>query len=373
MDADANADRRHMTAALALAARGLGCAWPNPAVGCVIVRDGRIVGRGWTQKGGRPHAETEALRRAGDAARGATAYVSLEPCAHHGATPPCAAALIEAGIARCVAALRDPDPRVDGGGLAMLEAAGIAAECGVMEAEAAELNAGFALRVRAGRPLVAWKAATTLDGRIATHGGDSRWITGEAARRAGHMLRARYDAILIGAGTAVADDPELTCRIAGLEDRSPVRIVLDGRLRLPLTHRLVATARETPSWIVTLPADERDQEARRDAYIEAGVEVIEVTMDADGNPDLAEALAELAARGLTRILVEGGGRIAAALARARLIDRVHWFRASSLIGGDGVPAIAAFGVDTVGEAVRLVRRDARVLGDDTMETYIVER
>jgi diaminohydroxyphosphoribosylaminopyrimidine deaminase/5-amino-6-(5-phosphoribosylamino)uracil reductase len=369
--ATAEADQRHMRAALGLARRGLGRVWPNPAVGCVLARDGIVVGRGWTQPGGRPHAETEALARAGAGARGATAYVTLEPCAHHGRTPPCAAALVEAGIARCVVALQDLDPRVDGGGLRMLREAGIAVELGLMEDEAAELNAGFLKRVRDGRPLVTWKAATTLDGRIATHAGESRWITGEAARRAGHMMRATHDAILVGSGTALSDDPELTCRIDGLEDRTPVRVVLDGRLRLPLTHRLVSSARATPTWMITLSADERGQEARRDAYLAAGVEVIEVAADPDGNPDLAEALATLGARGITRVLVEGGGRVAAALMRGGLIDRVVWFRAPVLIGGDGVPAIAAFGVDRMAAAPRLVRSGVSMLGDDTVETYIV--
>jgi diaminohydroxyphosphoribosylaminopyrimidine deaminase/5-amino-6-(5-phosphoribosylamino)uracil reductase len=367
----AEADRHHMRAALGLARRGLGCVWPNPAVGCVIVRDGRVVGRGWTQPGGRPHAETEALRRAGEAAHGATAYVTLEPCAHHGQTGPCAAALIEAGIARAVVAVQDPDPRVDGGGLKMLRDAGIAVEIGVLEAAAEEVNAGFLMRVTRGRPLVAWKAATTLDGRIATHAGESRWITGEAARRAGHMMRASHDAILVGSGTALSDDPELTCRIEGLEDRTPVRVVVDGRLRLPLTHKLVSGARAAPTWMMTLAADERGQAERRDAYRAAGVEVIEGPADADGNPDMAVALRALGERGITRLLVEGGGRIAAALMRARLIDRVTWFRAPALIGGDGVPAIAGFGVDRMVDVPRLVRASASLLGDDAVETYIV--
>jgi diaminohydroxyphosphoribosylaminopyrimidine deaminase/5-amino-6-(5-phosphoribosylamino)uracil reductase len=369
----AEADQRHMRAALALARRGLGRVWPNPAVGCVLVKDGRVVGRGWTQPGGRPHAETEAIARAGDAARGATAYVTLEPCAHHGQTPPCAQALIDAGISRAVVALQDPDPRVDGGGLAMLRDAGIKITTGVLEGEAAEVTAGFLMKVREGRPLVTWKAATTLDGRIATHAGESKWITGEAARRAGHMLRATHDAILVGSGTALADDPELTCRVAGMEERSPVRLAVDGRLRLPLTHKLVAGAKDTPTWMITLPAEERGQTERRDAYAGAGVEIIEAAADADGNPDLAAAIAALGERGLTRVLVEGGGRVAAALMRAALIDRVVWFRAPALIGGDGVPVIAGFGVDRMADAPRLTRTGVSLLGDDTVETYILGR
>ncbi|MCK5275514.1 MAG: bifunctional diaminohydroxyphosphoribosylaminopyrimidine deaminase/5-amino-6-(5-phosphoribosylamino)uracil reductase RibD, partial [Alphaproteobacteria bacterium] len=220
-----------MRAALALAGRGLGRVWPNPAVGCVLVdRDGRVTGRGWTQPGGRPHAETEALARAGGAAKGATAYVTLEPCVHHGQTPPCADALIEAGVARVIAATEDPDPRVKGGGLGRLRDAGIAVEAGLLREEAELLNAGYLMRQREGRPVVTLKLATTLDGRIATHAGESRWITGEAARARGHMMRARHDAIMVGIGTALADNPTLTCRLPGLEDRSPVRIVVDARL-----------------------------------------------------------------------------------------------------------------------------------------------
>jgi diaminohydroxyphosphoribosylaminopyrimidine deaminase/5-amino-6-(5-phosphoribosylamino)uracil reductase len=361
------ADRAWLTAALALARRGLGRVWPNPAVGCVLVRNGRVVGRGWTQPGGRPHAETEALARAGTAARGATAYVTLEPCAHHGRTPPCADALIAAGIARAVAAIEDPDPRVAGQGFARLRAAGVAVTAGLCAVEAAELNAGFLLRIRQGRPLVTLKTATTLDGRIATHRGESRWITGEAARRAGHLLRATHDAIMVGAGTALADDPRLTCRLPGLADRSPVRVVVDGRLRLPLTAALVRSAREVPTWLVTLA---RNEAQRLAAYRDCGVEVIEVPATAEGNLDLQAALRALGGRGLTRVLVEGGAVLAASLLRADLVDRIAWFRAPALIGGDGVPMAQAFGVDALGQAPRFVRRGLAEIGSDMLETYV---
>ena len=231
-----------MAGALALARRGLGRVAPNPAVGCVLVKDGHIIGRGWTLNGGRPHAETEALRRAGSAAKGATAYVTLEPCAHHGKTGPCAEALVAAGIARAVVAIEDPDPRVSGKGIAILQRAGIAVTMGVGQAAAAAINEGFFRRVRDRRPLFTLKLATSLDGRIATHTGESRWITGEKARAQAHLLRAEHDAVLIGSDTALIDDPKLTCRLPGLERVSPLRIVLDGRLRLPLTHDLVAGA-----------------------------------------------------------------------------------------------------------------------------------
>jgi len=231
-----------MRSALELARRGLGIVAPNPAVGCVLVQGGRVVGRGWTQPGGRPHAETEALRRAGAASRGAVAYVTLEPCCHWGQTPPCTDALVAAGVRRVVVGAEDPDPRVSGRGIERLRAAGIEVELGICAEAAAELAAGFLLRMRAGRPLVTLKLATTLDGRIATHGGESQWITGPLARQRAHALRADHDAIMVGSNTAVVDDPLLTCRLAGLAARSPVRIAVDSRLRVPLTHKLVAGA-----------------------------------------------------------------------------------------------------------------------------------
>jgi len=247
MTPDSAADRAFMAAALGLARRGLGRVWPNPAVGCVIVRDGLVVGRGWTAPGGRPHAEAVALERAGDLAHGATAYVTLEPCAHHGRTPPCADALVRAGVARVVTALGDPDPRTAGEGHARLRQAGIAVAEGTGADAAEEVNAGFLKRVRHGRPLVTLKLATTLDGRIATAAGESQWITGPRARQDGHRLRAAHDAIIVGSGTALADDPGLTCRLPGLEGASPVRVVFDGRLRLSPESR-IARASGARGW-----------------------------------------------------------------------------------------------------------------------------
>ena len=355
-----------MRVALSLARRGLGAVWPNPSVGCVIVNQGRVVGRGWTQPGGRPHAESEALGRAGALAKGATAYVSLEPCAHHGNTPPCAEALIDAGIVRLVAALEDPDPRVAGRGLARLRDAGIAVANGVCEAEAEALNAGFLLRVREGRPLFTLKSAATLDGRIATHGGESRWITGEAARMRGHALRASHDAVMIGSGTALADDPMLDCRLPGLAGRSPVRIVVDSRLRLPPAGRLAATAGNHATWVVTV---EGGDAGRRAALRDRGIELIDVGGDGAGRVDLAAAAVALGGRGLTRVLVEGGATLTAALLRRALADRLVWFRNPRLIGGDGVPAAAAFGVDALADAPAYRRLSITEVGDDLMETY----
>ena len=366
-------DIRYMRTALALARRGLGRVWPNPAVGCVIVRDGNIVGRGWTQPGGRPHAETEALRRAGDAARGATAYVTLEPCAHRGKTPPCATALIDAGIGRCVIAAGDPDPRVDGGGIRLLEEAGIEVLGGICETDAEAVNAGFLSKVRRQRPFVTLKAATSIDGRIATRGGDSQWITGPAARQYGHLLRATNDAILVGANTALLDNPTLTCRLPGLGDRSPVRVVVDGHMRLPLTHNLVLEAQETPTWLFALaPADAEGRE-RRKAYEDSGVTVFDVEQGEGGRPDPLGLLHRLAGEGITRLLIEGGGIIAAAFLTAGLIDELVWFRGASIIGGDGLPAIAAFGVDRLQDAPEASRISVEAMGADLIERYSLRR
>jgi diaminohydroxyphosphoribosylaminopyrimidine deaminase/5-amino-6-(5-phosphoribosylamino)uracil reductase len=357
-------DLQHMNAALVLARRGLGRTWPNPAVGCVIVKDGRVVGRGWTQPGGRPHAETEALARAGTLAAGATLYTTLEPCSHHGKTPPCADAVVNAGIARVLAALEDPDPRVKGKGFARLRAAGIAVETGLGSKAAVEINAGFLMRLVQGRPLVTLKLATTLDGRIATAPGESRWITGEAARRRAHLLRASHDAVMIGAGTALADDPELTCRLPGMVDRHPVRIVVDAGLRLPLTGKLVAGAALTPTWIVTRDGGDA---ARHDGFRAAGVELIELPAAPQGL-DLSAALQALGKRGLTRVLVEGGGKLAAGLLRQNLVDRLAWFHAPGVIGGDGIAAVAAMGQERLAEIPRFERLTLEAVGEDVLET-----
>ncbi|HEX9645909.1 MAG TPA: bifunctional diaminohydroxyphosphoribosylaminopyrimidine deaminase/5-amino-6-(5-phosphoribosylamino)uracil reductase RibD [Alphaproteobacteria bacterium] len=360
------APERFMRAALALARRGLGNTWPNPAVGCVLVRDEVVVGRGWTQPGGRPHAETEALRRAGPAARGATAFVTLEPCAHTGATAPCAEALVAAGIARCVVALEDPDPRVAGRGLAHLGDAGVEVALGCCADEAAALNAGYLMHRRQGRPMVTWKIASSLDGCIATAAGDSRWITGDAARARAHLLRARHDAVMVGARTAIADQPRLTCRLAGLEAASPVRVIADSRLRLPLTDPLVTEAGAVPSWVLALAGAER---GRKRAFTDAGVEVIEVAAG-EGGLDMATALAALARRGVTRLMVEGGGRLAASLLRADLVDRIAWFRAPIVLGGDGVPAAAALGLAEIAAGPRFRRTRLLPLDDDVLEDYV---
>lgn len=358
-------DVTHMRAALALAARGLGNTWPNPAVGCVIVRDGRVVGRGWTQPGGRPHAETEALKRAGEAARGATVFVTLEPCCHWGRTPPCTDALVAAGVARVVVAMRDPDPRVNGEGLARLRAAGVAVEEGLCEAEAASLNLGFALRLREGRPMVTLKLATTLDGRIATAAKESRWITGPEARRAAHGLRARHDAILVGSGTVLDDDPDLTCRLPGGVPVPAPRVVADARLRVPPSARIVRTAREVPTLLATVPGH---AEAALAPFRDAGVEVLELAPEGEGI-GMRPLLAALAARGITRLLAEGGSGIAASLLREGLADRLAWFHAPSVIGGDGIPAAYALPLPDLASAPKFRRVSVRPLGPDLLTEY----
>jgi len=355
-----------MRAALALARRSLGRTWPNPAVGCVIVKDGRVVGRGRTRDGGRPHAEADALAEAGEAARGATVFVTLEPCSHFGKSPPCANALIRAGVARVVSALEDPDPRVKGQGHARLQAAGIVVDIGEGAAEAAEINAGFLLRVREGRPLFHLKVAASLDGRIATASGESKWITGEAARADGHRLRATHDAVLVGIGTVAADDPDLSCRLPGLAAYSPVRVVFDSKARLSPSSRLAATARSTPVWLVCTAAA---SSVAREALKACGVEVIEVASDRNGRVDVGAAARSLGERGLMRVLIEGGGELAAAFLRAGLIDCLSVYRAGLVLGADGRSAVAALGLERLGFAPRFSLVSARIVGGDTVESW----
>ncbi|HZL60118.1 MAG TPA: bifunctional diaminohydroxyphosphoribosylaminopyrimidine deaminase/5-amino-6-(5-phosphoribosylamino)uracil reductase RibD [Stellaceae bacterium] len=357
-------DAGAMRAALTLARRGLGQVWPNPSVGCVIVKNGVVVARGVTQPGGRPHAETEALARAGRGARGSVVYVTLEPCAHRGQTGPCAEALSDAGVARVVVAVEDPDPRVRGQGIAALTAAGIKVELGLGAEEAVELNAGFFLRVTEERPLVTLKLATSLDGRIAVAGGESKWITGERARLRAHLLRATHDAVMVGSGTVLADNPELTCRVPGLAHRQPVRIVADGALRVPLTARIVAEARKSPTWFIV----RHGINDRRPGYTAAGVELIDVKPTATGETDLGAALTALARKGITRVLVEGGATLAAALIRADLVDRIAWFHAPSLIGGDGIGALGPLAIAAPGHAPRFERMGLEIVGEDVLET-----
>lgn len=357
-------DAEHMAHALRLAARGLGNVWPNPAVGCVIVRDGIVVGRGWTQPGGRPHAEVRALQQAGPLAEGATAYVTLEPCAHHGHTPPCANALIAARVARVVTALTDPDPRVSGKGHAMLRAAGIAVTEDVQGPEATALNAGFLKRVTQGLPFVTLKLAASLDGRTATATGESRWITGPEARRKVHAMRLAHDAVMVGSGTALADDPDLTVRDMGAV-RQPVRIVLDRLLRHSPDSRLGRTAKAYPVWLLHGPSAPA---AMRSAWQATGATLIE-TPETSGHIDLKAALQTLAQKGLTRILSEGGSTVAAALVKAGLVDELAMFTGGVLIGAEGHPAFGRTSLLELSEAARPNLLRIESMGRDTLSQW----
>lgn len=359
------ADARWMRLALTLGRRGLGRVWPNPAVGCVIVSDGRVLGRGWTQPGGRPHAETVALAQAGDRARGATAYVSLEPCNHHGRTPPCSEALIGAGIVRVVVAMGDPDPRVSGAGFARLRTAGLAVETGICEAEARAMHRGFLTRLAQGRPMVTLKLATSSDGRIATATGESQWITGPEARRRVHAMRARHDAVLVGAGTARADDPSLTVRGLGMTHQ-PVRVVLSRRLDLPMDSALMRTAGEVPVWLCHGPDA---PETAREAWDRAGARRIEVAAGPGGQLDLTEVMAALGAAGLTRVFCEGGGTLAAGLLSADLVDELLVMQAGIVLGAEGTPAVGAMGIAALAEAPRFTLRETRDLGGDVLAIW----
>ena len=360
---DVAGDRRFMGLALALGRRGLGRTWPNPAVGAVIVKDGEIVGRGWTQPGGRPHAEIEALQRAGEMARGATLYVTLEPCSHHGKSPPCADAVIASGIARVVSAMEDPNPEVAGRGHARLRSAGIGVDVGIEAAAARRDHAGHICRMRDGRPHVMLKLAISTDGKAAGPGRKRVAITGNAVRDRVHLMRARSDAIVIGIGTVLADDPVLTCRLPGMAKMSPTRVVLDASLRLPMQSRLLATAGETPLWIITgnhAPA------ASETAVREHGAEVLRVAEKA-GRLDLGEVLKLLAQHGITRVMIEGGPTVASALIEADLVDEAIFFHSRMVIGEGGLQALEPRAVQLLGRHIKRVSSEP--VGPDRQETY----
>jgi diaminohydroxyphosphoribosylaminopyrimidine deaminase/5-amino-6-(5-phosphoribosylamino)uracil reductase len=352
-------DEQWMRRALQLAELGRGHVEPNPLVGAVIVRDGRAVAEGWHRKFGGAHAEVEPLAAAGEAARGATLYVSLEPCCHFGKTPPCTEAIIRAGIARVVAAVRDPFPQVNGGGFRVLRAAGIEVVDSVCAAEASRLNAPFLTLVTAGRPYVHAKWAMTLDGKIATRTGHSQWISNEASRRLVHRLRGLMDGILVGIGTALSDDPQLTARPPG--PRVATRIVLDSQARLPLGSQLVRTARTVPTLVV---ASSQAGEPSRGHLVESGCEVLTLAPASTSLP-VAALLDELGRRKYTNVLVEGGGRVLGSFLDARLVDEVHIFIAPCLVGGETAPSpVEGTGAATVAEGLRLSAWDTQVLEGD---------
>ncbi len=360
------ADRRFMQLALVLGRRGLGRTWPNPAVGAVVVKDGIIVGRGWTQPGGRPHAEPIALQRAGEAARGATLYVTLEPCSHIGKSPPCTDAVIASGVARVVAAIEDPNPEVAGQGFAKLRAAGIAVDIGLEAKEAAYAHAGHFRRIRDHRPHVILKLAVSADDKIGASGRRPVAITGEAAGRRVHLLRAESDAILVGIGTVRADDPLLTCRLPGMETRSPVRVVLDRALRIPGDSRLLHSARETPFWVVTSELAEAPAAAKLGA---AGAQVMRVPPATAAGLDLRLVLRMLADKGITRLLVEGGSRVAASFVAADLVDEAWLLRAPEAIGEGGVSALDALPLTAITQSPAFRVRASENLGKDNLTIY----
>jgi diaminohydroxyphosphoribosylaminopyrimidine deaminase/5-amino-6-(5-phosphoribosylamino)uracil reductase len=355
-----------METALTLGRRGLGRTWPNPAVGAVVVRDGVIVARGWTQPGGRPHAEPVALAQAGEAARGATLYVTLEPCSHVGKSPPCADVVIAAGITRVVSAIEDPNPEVAGQGHAKLRNAGVEVDVGLMAEEAARAHAGHFRRIRDKRPHVMVKLAVSTDDKVAAHGHKTVAITSDIANARVHLLRSQCDAILVGIGTVLSDDPLLTCRLPGMEARSPVRVVLDRRLRIPAKSRLVQSARHTPLWVVASELAEAPAAAILGAN---GAQVIRLGSGSRAGLDLNEVVRVLAERGITRLLVEGGARVASSFVAAGLADEFWLLRGPNAIGADGVAALDALPLSAITQSSAFRVRASESLGNDTLTIY----
>lgn len=353
-----NSDIHHMKSALSLAQRGLGRVWPNPSVGCVIVQDDYVIARARTADGGRPHAETQALAQAGTLAKGATLYVTLEPCTHHGQTAPCIDAIIAAGITRVVIGTLDVDPRVSCKSVALLEAAGIQVTQNVLEDECSSLNIGFIKRITENRPFVTLKMACTLDGKIACASGQSQWITGDISRRHTHQLRSRHDAILVGCGTALADDPALSTRLDGVVHTS-VRVVLDSSLRISPDSQLVRTAKDVPLWVLGDGSDEQATALKQQG----------VVMHYCDPHDLTSVLELLASQGITRVLVEGGAKIHASFLRQGLCDELLIYRAPTMLGGDGKSMVGALGVETLAQRHDFVRCSTQTLGLDVLEIY----
>lgn len=355
-------DYRHMARAIHLAERGLFTSDPNPRVGCVLVNDGAVVGEGWHERAGEPHAEIMALRAAGERARGATAYVSLEPCSHHGRTPPCADALINAGVARVVAAMQDPNPQVAGQGLARLQAAGIAVENNILAAQAEALNPGFVKRMRTGRPWVRVKLAASLDGRTALASGESQWITGEAARADVHRWRARSSAMITGVATVLADDPALTARLTdNVAVGQPLRVVLDPRLKMPLTARLLSLPGQT--LICTLDATLETEGAAAAALSEAGAEVVAVAGEGDriALPALLDLLGQ---RHINEVMVESGPTLAGAFVQAGLVDELILYLAPHLLGDGARGLFILPGLEQMRDRIELEIADVRAVGRD---------
>lgn len=350
-----------MRHALTIGRRGLGRVWPWPSVGCVIVKDGRVVGRGVSDRTRTMHAETVALEQAGDLARGATVFVTLEPCAHHGSTPPCANALVKAGVARVVSACDDPNPLVAGKGYAILREAGITVVTGVLADQAAQDHAGFLLSQTDARPFVTLKLAATLDGRIATATGDSQWITGPQARRYVHAMRANHDAVMVGGGTARADDPSLNVRGMG-DVLQPVRVVISRKIDLSFHSKLAQTAKDHPVWLCHAPdADAQTWEGLGAVSVPCAVQ--------NGQVDITDALRKLTAKGITRVFCEGGGALAASLLQADMVDELVVFSAGAVIGAEGIPSLSGLGLTSLRAAPRFTLGDVRTIGGDILHRW----
>lgn len=355
-----SSDKRYMQAALALAAKALGRTSPNPMVGAVIVKNGEIVGQGYHRQAGTPHAEIHALREAGSAAEGATLYVTLEPCVHYGRTPPCTTAIVNAGISHVVVATKDPNPLVAGRGIDTLEKAGITTTVGVLEQEANRLNEVFNKFITTGNPFVVLKSAMSLDGKIATRTGHSQWITGDAARQFGHSLRDRYDAIMVGVGTVLADDPLLTTRLPQGEGKNPLRIVVDSHARTPLTSKVITDKAASTLLAVTAQAP-----AEKIAALQAAGVLVLVTEEKNGRVDLSSLMSELGNRHVTSILIEGGAALTATAVEEKLVDKVHFFIAPLIIGGSTAPGpVGGQGVAKLTDALRLEDMHTRLLDKD---------
>ncbi len=358
-------DLWYMKSALALARQGLGRTWPNPSVGCVIVKDGHVVGRGRTSDGGRPHAEVNALQMAGVKAEGTCVYVTLEPCAHQGQTGPCAKALIDAGVAKVVIATEDTDERVAGKGIEMLRAAGIEVVVGILGDKAKTLNKGFFLRHSEKRPLISLKTATTLDAKIATRTGQSKWITGNLARKRGHLLRVQHDAIAVGVNTIFEDNPNLTSRLEGIS-KPMVRIVFDTNLRLKGSEAIFDDVADHPVWIVTSVKATSD---KAKALVNAGADILTVAKNASGYVDLARAMNAICDRGITRLLIEGGAGLVTSFMREGFYDTLYWFKAGSVIGADGLSAMQSLGIKNIDEKISLTHLEQITLGDDVLDIF----
>lgn len=347
-----------MRTALSLARRNLGQTWPNPSVGAVIVKNGDIIAEAYTTRGGRPHAETQALEQAGTRAHGATLYVSLEPCSHYGKTPPCVDAIIAAGIARVVVGCGDPNPKVSGQGISKLKSAGIEVIENVCEAEARDVARGFISAITRKRPFISLKVATSLDGKIAAANGESQWITAATTREYAHRLRSQYDAIATGIGTVLADDPALTCRLPGLEDHSPVRVIFDSTLRLPKDSKLAKSAAKPPVWVIC------SDTARSKALEDNGITLLPLSGE---RPEVHNAMELLAERGITRLLVEAGAELSSAFLQSGLVDRMYWFRAPLILGNDGLAVFGPGIAPTLSQAVRWHRVDQVTLAPDSLD------